>query len=273
MIVAAHGSSLGAETHFYSICGNDEQKNFIYDQAKEYGIKCNIFEDSKRPTTLKKRYMADSKVLLKVSHLHQFSIDKSLQKNIYDSIKKNIRNFNVLIFSDFNYGCLPVSLVNKLQLLCQKHNVPVISDSQSSSQHGDILKFKNSTTITPTENEIRIALRDNESGFPKLCENLRLNGNFKDIFLKLGEEGLLINSQIKNMIFTDRINALNSSPVDVSGAGDSMLIIIALCTALDIDIWSTSLLASISAAVQVSRSGNIPIKPEEILTILQSSTS
>ena len=52
--------------------------------------------------------------LFKVSHLHQDSTDKNIQKKIYKDFLKNINNYDLIVFSDFNYGCLPQSLVDKL---------------------------------------------------------------------------------------------------------------------------------------------------------------
>ena len=51
-------------------------------------------------------------------------------------------DLHLLIFSDFNYGILPQSLVSKIIIECNKRNLKIVADSQSSSQIGDISKFK-----------------------------------------------------------------------------------------------------------------------------------
>ena len=85
--------------------------------------------------------------------------------------------------------------------------------------------------------------------------------------LKLGDEGALIQSeeQIDKDWIVDRIDAQNSNPVDVAGAGDSMLICTALALSVKANIWEASLLGSIAASVQISRLGNLPISKKEIL--------
>ncbi len=56
-----------------------------------------------------------------------------------------------------------------------------------------------------------------------------------------------------------RIPALNRSAVDVSGAGDSLLVTAALTLASGGTLHQAALLGSFAAAIQTSRTGNIPI--------------
>ena len=84
--------------------------------------------------------------------------------------------------------------------------------------------------------------------------------------LKLGEEGVIIhaNGDDSNDFLTDKIEALNPNPVDVSGAGDSMLIMASMVLSMGGSIWEAALLGSLAAGVQVGRLGNQPLKIDEI---------
>ena len=173
----------------------------------------------------------------------------------------------LLVFSDFNYGCLPQQLVDQIVVMAKKRNVMLAADSQSSSQVGDIGRFKGMDLLTPTEREARISTRSREDGLVVLVEKLREQADAKNILLKLGEEGLLIhasNSQSRDWL-TDRVEALNSAPKDVAGAGDSLLIASAMSLASGSNIWEAALLGSLAAAVQVGRVGNTPIRTHELL--------
>ena len=64
---------------------------------------------------------------------------------------------------------------------------------------------------------------------------------------------------------TDRVYALNSSPKDVTGAGDCLLITSILSYASGGNIWESSLLGSLSAGIHVGRVGNIPLEVKELL--------
>jgi bifunctional ADP-heptose synthase (sugar kinase/adenylyltransferase) len=143
-----------------------------------------------------------------------------------------------------------------------------VADSQSSSQVGDISRFKGMNLITPTEREARIGIRNYESGIVLLAEQLRQEGQVRNVLLKLGEEGLLIHAEDENNDnnwLTDRIPALNSSPKDVAGAGDSLLITSALTIASKGNIWEAAYLGSLAAAVQVGRVGNTPLQVKELI--------
>jgi sugar/nucleoside kinase (ribokinase family) len=121
--------------------------------------------------------------------------------------------------------------------------------------------------ITPTEREARISTRNREAGLVVLAEQLRLQSFARNVVLKLGEEGLLIhagNNQGDDWL-TDRVDALNSTAKDVTGAGDSLLITSAMTLACGGTIWEAAFLGSLAAAVQVGRVGNTPLCTEELL--------
>jgi len=121
--------------------------------------------------------------------------------------------------------------------------------------------------ITPTEREARISTRNREDGLVILAEQLRQQASANNVLLKLGEEGLMIHAADKSgdSWLTDRVNALNSSPKDVAGAGDSLLITSAMTLACGGNIWEAACLGSLAAALQVGRVGNTPLRAEELL--------
>ncbi len=265
-IVAAHAAGLGANVNFISVVGNDNIYEYAKDKLSEYGVDFHLEIDNNRPTTLKQRYRCANKTMLRVSHLHQNAISIELQDNIYNYLLKIIDKINVLVFSDFNYGCLPQTLVDKIISLANLHNVYLAADSQSSSQIGDIARFKKMNLITPTETEARISTRNKEDGLIIMADKLKNISDPKSILLKLGENGLLIHTSIDNHTEwqTDKIDALNPFPKDVSGAGDSLLITSAMATACGANIWESAVLGSLAAAIQVGRVGNIPMQLNEL---------
>ena len=266
-IVAAHASGLGAHVNFISIVGDDIISEYAKDTLNEYGVNYHFEIDNNRPTTLKQRYRCSNKTMLRVSHLHQNAINRELQDNIYNHLLTIIDEIKVLVFSDFNYGCLPQELVDKIVQLAKIKNVILAADSQSSSQIGDIARFNGMNLITPTETEARISTKNKEDGLIIMAEKLKKISNPKNILLKLGENGLLIHASIdsKSEWQTDKIEALNQFPKDVSGAGDSLLITSVMSIACGASIWESALLGSLAAAVQVGRVGNIPLHLNELL--------
>jgi len=141
------------------------------------------------------------------------------------------------------------------------------ADSQSSSQIGDISRFKNATLITPTEYEARISLKDNKSGLQHIGNQLVQNLETEATFITLGSAGVLVvskNEDPDSDLLTDLLPALNPHPIDTSGAGDSLLTIGTLALACNATPYQAALLGSLGAAIQISRIGNVPIENRDL---------
>lgn len=270
-IVAAHAAGLGAQVEFISVLGQDEAREFAVKRLAEFNVRSHLRQDISRPTTLKQRYRTSGKTLLRVSHLHQGAISTELQQQMLETLDLLLADADLLVFSDFNYGCLPKSLVERATAMGRTYGVLLAADSQSSSQVGDISRFKDMDLITPTEREARIATRNHEDGLVVLAEILRKQAQTKNLLLKLGEEGVLLHAyddtvkDLERRILTDQIPALNANAKDVAGAGDSLLITSGMALASGADICEAGLLGSIAAAIQVGRVGNKPLNIAELL--------
>ena len=146
----------------------------------------------------------------------------------------------------------------------------ISADSQSSSQFGDVSRFKGANLITPTEREARLALQNYDDGLVVLADKLMAKTSAQNILLKLGSDGMIAQLAQKQDLLphTERLDALNLNPVDVSGAGDSVLITASLALAAGATLWQASLLGSVAAFIQVGRVGNIPIRSSEITQVL-----
>lgn len=266
-IVAAHAAGLGASVRFISVTGADVTRDFAVKGLAEMGVEAQLLLDDSRPTTLKQRFRCKGKSLLRVSHLHQGAISVAHQTQIIAAVELAMDSADLLVFSDFNYGCLPQTLVDQVIRSAKSRGVMLAADSQSSSQMGDISRYRGMDLLTPTEHEARISTRNQVDGLVVLAETLRHQSLAKNILLKMGEEGVLIhagNGSVDSWL-TDRVGALNSAPKDVAGAGDSLLITSALTLASGGNIWEAACLGSVAAAVQVGRVGNTPIQTKELL--------
>lgn len=266
-IVAAHARSLGSKVNFFSVLGCDDTADYARTTIDGYGIEFHAYTDESRPTTLKQRFRASNKTLLRVSHLRQHDITAELRHRILAEITSVLDETDLLIFADFNYGCLPQTLVMDIVAECVQRGVMMAADSQSSSQMGDVSRFKNMTLITPTEREARLAVQDFDSGLVVLADKLKEKAQADNVIVTLGAEGVLIQAGVSeaNRWPTDRLPALNVAPKDVAGAGDSLLTCAAMALAVGADIWQASYLGALAAACQVGRIGNIPLTQEELI--------
>ena len=269
-IVAAHSSGLGSKAKFLSVAGNDEVRDFAATNLENFDVDYKFVIDHIRPTTLKRRYRSLERSLLKVTKLSQQPISENLQKLIFEEFKVAAKETDLIIFSDFNYGCLPQPLVAKISKFATEQGVMIAADSQSSSQYGDISRYQGANLITPTEHEARVALQNYDDGLVVLADKLMKKTGSDNILLKLGPDGLIAQcqEQIDKKPHTEKLDALNTNPKDVSGAGDSMLATASLALISGANLWEASLLGNIAAFLQVGRLGNLPIKSQEIAEII-----
>ena len=207
---------------------------------------------------------------MRVSTLSQQAISTKLQNLILSEFKKISTECDLVIFSDFNYGCLPQPLVEKIISIAKKRNIFIAADSQSSSQYGDVSRFKGADLITPTEREARLALQNYDDGLVVLGDKLMEKADANYILLKLGSEGMIAQLSSKKLKtpHTERLRALHPQASDVSGAGDSVLTASSLSLISEASMWEASLLGAIAAFIQVGRVGNVPLTKDEILSII-----
>lgn len=270
-IVAAHARGLGAEVNYIGVVGKDAAAEFAQETLSRYRVKTRVVVDDSRPTTLKQRFRASGKTLLRVSHLRQHVVSRELSDRLYELTCEALERSDLLLFSDFNYGCLPQPLVDRITERAAQRGVVLAADSQASSQVGDISRFKGMRLITPTEHEARLAVRDQGSGLVVLAEELRARARAEHVLITLNAEGIFIHAPNgpSDAVVTDQLPAFHSAPKDVSGAGDSLFTCSSMALAVGASVWQSAYLGSLAAACQVGRVGNSPLSAEDLITELR----
>jgi rfaE bifunctional protein kinase chain/domain len=267
-IVSAHAKGLGATVRFLTVAGRDHAARFAKDKLGAYGVEAAIITDSTRPTTVKARYRANGKTLLRVNDLRQHAIDHDIQVKMIRKIRSWLADTDLILFSDFNYGCLPQPLLEAVVTIARRRGIAMAADSQASSQLADISRFMHMSVVTPTEREARLALHDSDSGLAVIASRLRAKAKSGGVIVTMGAEGSLVVGDSHGEERLDQLPAFNSSPKDVAGAGDSLFTCVAMALCRGHDIWRAAYLGSVAAAIQVARVGNLPIQREEVIAEL-----
>ena len=259
-IVASHVKALGANCEFLSVIGNDENGQIIEDKLRKENINCHLIRDQSRPTTFKKRYVVDNQKLFRVSKLNDHYLDKQIEGKIISKLEEIAPKVNGIIISDFVYGVVTENLINKVLELSKKYDLKIFGDLQCSSQLGMVTKFKDFTLLSPNEKEARIALQDNESGLESISMQLLKITNTNNLIMKLGADGLIAYEKLSSKKFRRQsFPALSVNPLDVSGAGDALLALIATSLCSGNNFMSAVSLGSCMSAIAVENMGNRPI--------------
>lgn len=264
-IVAGHIKSLGPKCHYLTVTGDDEPGHFLQNEMDELGIQSTLLKDTERPTTFKIRYMVNNQKMLRVSRMKDHSISRHLENKLLETIESLAKDLDGIVLCDFVYGVLTKRVLSNITSLAKAGKIKLFGDLQCSSQIGNVCRFKEFDLITPTEREARIAVSDNESGLEKLAHIILSETQSKNLLITLGSNGFIAyqglnGSVIKNQHFP----ALNSNPVDVTGAGDTLLAVMSAGLSSGLGIMETAALGACASAASISRLGNIPVTQNEI---------
>ena len=260
-IIAAHCAGLGASSSLLAIIGDDKEAETVKQLCQKFKVNVNWIVDTAHPTVLKQRFMSGRQVMFRLNRFRQEGVSKEIVSEIRKNFVELVNRHDIVIFADFSYGVLNESNSQELVRLAKEKQVFTSADSQTSSQTGNLSKFSSVDLLTPTEREARQEIR-NQEGLVVLSHKLMEKLKSKMIILKLGPDGILIAGQ---GLHSDHIPALNEEPIDVAGAGDSLLASATLALASGADIYTSGLLGNIAAAIQISRVGNLPVTSEDIL--------
>tara|TARA_B100000886_G_scaffold336920_1_gene296617 strand:+ start:12023 stop:13522 length:1500 start_codon:yes stop_codon:yes gene_type:complete len=264
-IVASHITKLGSQCEFISLIGLDEPGKWLDKELEKNSVETNLYIDKNRPTTFKKRYLVENQKLFRVSRLDDHVINKEITKEILDYVEKASLNAQGIVISDFVYGLISDELINGIIKFAKNRNIKLYGDLQCSSQIGDISRMKNFTLICPNEREARISIQNKDIGLEELCRILIKKTNCKNLIMKLGANGFIVYSQESGTSNIQAFPALSVNPVDVSGAGDTLLSIMAAGLSSGSEIMHVAALACCGSAIAVDTMGNKPITIKSIL--------
>ena len=269
-VVAAHIVALGAQCDFISVVGEDSTAEIVRQELAMQGIGDGLSTDASRPTTFKKRYVVENQKLFRVSRLEEHNLDADVEDQLIEKLKKLAPNAHGIVISDFVYGVVTPRVLEAAQLLAQEHDLLLFGDLQCSSQVGSVTRFKNFSLLCPNEREARLALQDKDSGLEQLSQHLIQVTNSERLVMKLGPEGFIAyDRDTKGEVRNQAFPALSVNPLDVAGAGDSLLALFATGLASGQEMMPTAALACCMTALAVETMGNTPINAEALRSNLQ----
>jgi rfaE bifunctional protein kinase chain/domain len=268
-VVSAHINALGAKCKFLSVVGKDENAKLVKTNLETQGIEVHLVEDSSRPTTFKIRYMVENQKLFRVSRMKEHSISEAIEEELISKVKVLSDSLDGIVVCDFVYGLITPRVLQIIQSISQNKNIKLFGDLQCSSQVGNISKFIDFHLLCPTEREARIALSNQEDGLEWIANTLLNKTNADHLIVKLGPDGFVTYSQKYHKDrYKEHFPALVSNPVDVAGAGDSLLAAMATSLCSGANIMEASAVGACMAALAVQRVGNIPVTQDQLVNYL-----
>jgi len=259
--VALNLKSLGATPILCSAIGDDKEgKLFIELMKKEDLITEGVIISKIKRTTLKTRVIANDKHQIRIDEEDSSPIDNEIE--LINLIKKLIYNIDVVVLQDYNKGVLTSNVINEVIKIANNNNIPSIVDPKKDN----FFNYKNCTIFKPNLAEIKIGMNINDElknlkDLNKVTTKLRLQLNSDAVLLTLSSRGICLDSHNNFYQFPSYKRKL----VDVSGAGDTVISVAALCLSTNINYSNLTILSNLAGGLVCEAVGVIPINKEKFL--------
>jgi len=256
--------SLGGQAILTGVVGNDENGNTLKNLLAEKGIDVQgILADSSRRTTLKTRAVARGQHIVRIDLEDKKFISQEIEAGLLQFIESQIPNIKAVIISDYLKGVVTPNLSRKIIELAKNSNVISLVDGKAD----DFSKYKGCGIVIPNKKEFARALNmapeqlSSEGRFLQAGKMLLAHVASNNVLVKCGEQGMTLFKKDGNFF---RHPAVNMSPVDVSGAGDTAIAAFALALTSGADLEQAVTLASYACGVEVGKIGTAVVSPQEL---------
>ncbi|RLD89790.1 MAG: D-glycero-beta-D-manno-heptose-7-phosphate kinase [Bacteroidetes bacterium] len=260
--------SLGATAYLCAVIGKDPKGAEFLEMLDQEGIpKEGIVQSKSRVTTTKFRVISNNTQLLRVDEEQTDPLNEEEVSALFSNIKNltESKKIDVIIFQDYDKGVITVSLINEIVTLANAKNIPVVVDPKKAN----FLHFKNVTLFKPNLKEIKEGLNidfdesdkdELEKAIGMLQEKLRS----QIILNTLSEKGVFIRWNENGTYRSAKIAAHLRNISDVSGAGDTVISVAALCLAQGIDVPDMAAIANLSGGLVCEEVGVVPINKTKL---------
>jgi rfaE bifunctional protein kinase chain/domain len=257
--------------------GDDIEGTILKRELDRRGIRTHgIFADPDMDTIFKTRIIAQHQQVVRVDRETPPNPGEDLfkQNKILPFLRRNIKNYDVVIISDYGKGLIDRGLLAHVHELGLKHKKSVVVDPKME----DLRAYGQVTCITPNKKEAETALKamseENRKAFgiqsTKLENKEEIQANGQGLLAYLGIDSLLITLGENGMYLFEHnkhpfpIPTRAREVYDVSGAGDTVISVFALCLAAGADKRQAADIANYAAGVVVGKMGAVAIELNEL---------
>jgi len=252
--------AFGCTASIISITGDDEYRTIVETELETVtqGF-IYLAKDETRRTTVKSRVVVNKHQLIRLDKEDKFYCSEAIGNQLFESLRSNINNIDVLILSDYCKGVLSDKLVKDVISLCNEYGIITLVDSKNK----DLSKYRGATVIKPNKKEAAlasgIAIVDQES-LEAACKKIAEVTACETVVVTLSEDGIAAYN--KNMLTRKPTKAIDV--YDVTGAGDTVVAALAFALANKVSLADACDFANSAAAIVVAKFGSAVATLSEI---------
>jgi rfaE bifunctional protein kinase chain/domain len=262
--VALNIRAMGATPFLCSVIGDDADGERFLGLLPGHGLSAmGIIQSGKRPTTVKTRVMAGKQQLLRIDRETVAPLDASEAGRLAEKALQLLDggDIHVIIFQDYNKGVLFPDNIRALLAEAHKRGLPTAVDPK----FHNFWEFSGVTLFKPNLKEVRAQV-----GIPVIAETtslelaaaqVRKRLNNLNTMITLSEKGLFLDDGVHSRIIPTQPRAI----ADVSGAGDTVIAIVALGLAAGMDLDALGALANLAGGQVCEHLGVVPVNKGQLL--------
>jgi rfaE bifunctional protein kinase chain/domain len=284
--VAANLAALGATVFPFGVIGEDEPGRAISTHLNAYGIATNgVVADKSRVTTVKTRVVARHHQIVRVDREQRVPLSRTLEDSLIRRIKSALGHLDALVISDYDKGVVSDPLADRVLSACHDRGIPVLVKPKTSR----LFAYRGATVIVCNAKEagfFHTSSLDDDESVAQAGNALLAKFGCSAVVITRGLEGLNVFEETSSEGF--HVPALSSEisyahlgqaatdhathgrqVFDVTGAGDTVLSVLALAVAARIPVREAAVLANAGAGVVVGKLGTSTITPDELFAAVR----
>ncbi|MCW9733655.1 bifunctional D-glycero-beta-D-manno-heptose-7-phosphate kinase/D-glycero-beta-D-manno-heptose 1-phosphate adenylyltransferase HldE [Avibacterium sp. 20-15] len=262
--VAMNIASLNVPVQLVGLTGQDEAGIALSTMLEKQGIDCNFVQLASHPTITKLRVLSRHQQLLRLDFEEDFHNVKS--DLLLDKLQSAVQNFGALILSDYGKGTL--NEVQKMIQIARQAKVPVLIDPKGTNFE----RYRGATLLTPNMSEFEAVVGQCHSEDEIVEKGLKL---IQDIELS----ALLVTRSEKGMTLLRPEQPPFHLPTeakevfDVTGAGDTVISVLATALADGRSFEEACYLANVAAGIVVGKLGTSTVSNVELENAIHGRTT
>jgi len=252
--VALNVAALGAKTKIISAVGKDDTADQLEKELKSVGVDVHFIQTD-YPTIVKQRVVCQNQQLLRLDFEESFSLASSV---LMDAYQAQLDWADVVIISDYAKGVFR-SGATPLITLARKRGIPVLVDPKTE----DFSIYRGATLITPNLKEFErvVGHSDYENALLEKAEALIEAHDLSALLITRGAAGMTLLEKNQPEVY---FRAKGRDVFDVTGAGDTVISVIAVALASGYSLEKSVHLGNVAAGIVIGKFGAAVVFPDEL---------
>lgn len=283
--VAANLAALGARVEMFAVTGKDEAGAALRRCLAEARIgERGVIADARRVSTVKTRIIAKHQQVVRVDRERREPLGAAAQETLVARLMRALRSLDVLVLSDYDKGLLSDSLAERVLSACHRLKIPVLAGPKTSK----LLAYRGARAIVCNAKEAGLfvarTLGDDKS-VEEAGKALLAHFGCAAVVITRGEKGMSVFEEgaarpvhvpaTSFEVTYERVGrpgvergATGRQVFDVTGAGDTVLSVLALAVAAGAELADAAVLANAAAGVVVGKLGTATVSAGELAAAL-----